>query len=78
MKTLRRATKILFWGVVLGIYLTWLGSSGWASPGDLTTVGEQFEHPIEPIRMVAGALLIAVPAVILVRAAWARLTKGDG
>ena len=47
-----------------------IGGSTWAQGVDALTAGEQFTTFTEPLRLIAGALLVAVPAVLLIRAAW--------
>lgn len=37
--------------------------------------GEQFVDPVEPFRMIAGSLLVAVPTVLLIRSGWSRVGR---
>ena len=75
MVALRRAAQILLWAVVVGLFWRWVSHTAWASLLDVTSAGEQFVDPIEALRMVTGALLIAVPAVLLIRSMWSWLER---
>jgi hypothetical protein len=68
---IRRILIIVFFGVTVGLTWTFVGHTPWAASLDVSTAGEQFTQAIEPLRMLAGALLIAVPSVMLVRSGWA-------
>jgi hypothetical protein len=75
MVVVRRAVQILLLAVLVGLLWRWIGQTTWASLVDVGSAGEQFTSPIEPLRMVTGALLVAVPAVLLIRAAWSWLEQ---
>jgi len=68
---IRRILIILFFGITVGLTWTFVGHTAWAASLDVSTAGEQFTQAIEPLRMFAGALLIAVPSVMLIRSGWA-------
>jgi hypothetical protein len=68
---IRRILVILSLASVVGLMWTFLGHTSWAGSLDISTAGEQFTLIIEPIRLMAGALLVAVPSVLLIRAGWA-------
>lgn len=72
---IRRALNIVFWAVLVGLFWRWAGQTTWASLLDVGSAEEQFTSPLEPFRMVTGALLIAIPAVLLVRSAWSWLER---
>ena len=71
MKTTQRILTILIlaFGVLLGWVL--ISKTPWAGSVDPLTAGSAYTHPIEPIRDIAGALLVAIPAVLLIRSGWA-------
>jgi len=73
VNTLRRVLFVLLAAVVVGLTWKWFGGTTWGASVDAMTAGEQFTSVTEPVRLIAGALLIAVPTVLLVRAAWAWL-----
>ena len=70
MKTTQRTLIILVFA--LGVLLVWALTSRtpWAGTVDVLTAGEAYTHPIEPLRDIAGALLVAIPAVLLIRSGW--------
>lgn len=68
---IRRIAIVVFFGTAVGLFWTFLGHTAWAAALDVSTAGEQFSHVIEPLRLVAGSLLIAVPSVLLIRSGWA-------
>lgn len=70
MKAVTRAITVLLLAVAVGIGWQWVGKSGWAAGLDVASAGEQFTTWIEPFAMLAGWLLIAIPAVMLIRSAW--------
>ena len=57
-------------GDPVGLLWSWVADTAWGSLVDAGTAGERFVSPLEPVRMVAGSLLVAVPAVLLVRSGW--------
>lgn len=73
MNTFRRVLVVLLAAVVVGLVWKWIGGSTWAQGVDALTAGEQFTTFTEPLRLIAGALLIAVPTVLLIRTAWSWL-----
>jgi hypothetical protein len=68
---IRRILIILSLAGLVGLVWTFVGHAPWAVSLDVSTAGEQFTQVIEPIRLIAGALLVAVPSVLLIRAGWA-------
>ena len=79
MKTTQRTLTILIFA--FGVLLVWalIARTPWATTVDPLTAGEGFTHPIEPFREIAGALLVAIPAVLLIRSGWswfARIALG--
>lgn len=68
---IRRILIILSLSGLVGLIWTFFGQTPWAATLDVTTAGEQFTQVVEPIRLMAGALLVAVPSVLLIRAGWA-------
>lgn len=70
-KTSTRVILIVYLAIAVGIVWRWLGRSPWANGLDIASAGEQYTTWVEPLANFAGALLIAVPAIILIRMAWA-------
>ncbi|MFV9672963.1 MAG: hypothetical protein ACNYZH_07015 [Acidimicrobiia bacterium] len=70
MKTTQRTLTILV--LAFGVLLVWalISKTPWAGIVDPLTAGNAYTHPIEPLRDVAGALLVAIPAVLLIRSGW--------
>jgi hypothetical protein len=70
VKTTQRTLTILI--LALGILLAWalISKTTWAGTVDPLTAGNAYTHPVEPLRDVVGALLVAIPAVILIRSGW--------
>ena len=70
MRTAKRVMVI--WILAFVVILVWavISKTPWATTVDPLTAGKAFTHWIEPFRELAGALLVAVPAVILIRSGW--------
>ncbi|MCL1693682.1 MAG: hypothetical protein M3096_08370 [Actinomycetia bacterium] len=70
MKTTQRTLTVLI--LAFGVLLAWalIARTPWAGTVDTLTAGNAYTQPIEPIRDIAGALLIAIPAVLLIRSGW--------
>jgi len=68
---IRRILMILSLAGLVGLVWNFLGHTPWATTLDVASAGEQFNASIQPICMIAGALLIAVPSVLLIRSGWA-------
>jgi len=71
MRTAKRVMVI--WILAFVVILVWavISKTPWATTVDPLTAGKAFTHWIEPFRELAGALLVAVPAVLLIRSGWA-------
>ena len=70
MTVVRRVVIVLIFGVAVTMAWAWIARTPWAATVDVLTAGEQFTDWVEPFRMIAGTLLIAVPAALLIRAGW--------
>lgn len=70
MTLTRRVVIVLIFGVAVTMAWAWIARTPWAATVDVLTAGEQFTNWVEPFRMVAGTLLIAVPAGLLIRSGW--------
>jgi hypothetical protein len=70
MRTAKRVTVI--WVLAFIVVLVWVAISktSWATTVDSITAGKSYTHWIEPFRELAGALLVSVPAVLLIRSGW--------
>lgn len=70
MRTTSRVAIILLSG--FWVFVGWLAVSRtpWAAAVDIPGTGELFASAVAPLRLIAGALLVAVPSVLLIRAAW--------
>ncbi len=70
MKTTQRTLTVLI--LAFGVLLVWalISKTPWAGTVDTLTAGSAYTHPIESLRDVAGALLIAIPSVLLIRSGW--------
>lgn len=68
--TVRRVMVILLLAALVGVGWAVIGRSAWAGALDVGTAGSQFTHVIEPLRMMTGWLLVAVPGVLLIRSGW--------
>jgi hypothetical protein len=75
MRTAQRVMVI--WILAFLVLLAWamISRTPWAATVDPLTAGKSFTHWVEPFRELAGALLVAVPAVLLVRSGWARFAR---
>jgi hypothetical protein len=71
MRTVKRILVVLILGLVVFAVWAAISKTPWAGTVDPLTAGSNFTHPIEPLRELAGALLVAVPSVLLIRSAWA-------
>jgi len=71
VKTTRRVLTVFIFAFVVVLIWSRIARTPWAGTVDALTAGAGFTHPIDSIRMLAGALLVAIPAVLLIRAGWA-------
>ena len=71
MRTAQRVMVIWILAFVVLVIWAVISRTPWASTVDPLTAGKAFTHWVEPFRELAGALLVAVPAVLLVRSGWA-------
>jgi len=70
MTVVRRVVIVLIFGVAVTMAWAWVARTPWAATVDVLAAGEQFTDWVEPFRMIAGTLLVAVPAILLVRSGW--------
>ena len=70
MKTVTRAITVILVAIAVGIGWQRVGTTRWAAHLDVASAGEQFTMWLEPVAMLTGWLLIAIPAVMLIRSAW--------
>ena len=70
MTTIRRVAVLLIFA--LSVFVVWvvISKTPWAGTVDPLTAGKSFSHPVEPFREIVGALLVAIPGVLLIRAGW--------
>ena len=70
MKTTQRTLTILI--LAFGVVLVWvmIAKIPWATTVEPLTAGSAYTHPVEPLRDIAGTLLVAIPAVLLIRSGW--------
>ena len=75
MKATQRTLTILI--LAFGVLLVWalISKTPWAASVDPLTAGNAYTHPIEPFRDIAGALLVAIPAVLLIRSGWSWFSR---
>ncbi len=75
MKTTQRTLTVLI--LALGVLLVWalISRTPWAGTVDVLTAGNAYTHPLEPFRDIAGALLVAIPAVLLIRSGWSWFSR---
>ena len=75
MKTTRRTLTIL--SFALGVLLAWalIARTPWAGTLDPLTAGKAYTHPIESFREIVGSLLVAIPAVLLIRSGWSWFSR---
>ncbi len=75
MTTTRRTVTILIFA--LGVVLVWavIARTPWAGTVDPLSAGKAYSHPVEPIRDIAGALLVAIPTVLLIRSGWSWFSR---
>ena len=71
MKILRHTLTVLVFAVALALAWAWIARTPWAG-GVAVGIDGGSGTPFDPMRYVLGALLVAVPAVLLVRAGWDR------
>lgn len=70
MTLFRRVVIVLIFGVAVTMVWAWIARTPWATTVDVLIAGEQFTNWVEPFRMVAGTLLVAVPAALMIRSGW--------
>jgi len=70
VKTTQRTLTVLILAFVVLLACALIARTPWAATVDPLTAGNAYTHPIEPTRDVAGAFLVAIPAVLLVRSGW--------
>jgi len=75
MIVIRRVVIVLIFGVAVTMAWAWIARTPWAATVDVLTAGEQFTDWVEPFRMIAGTLLVAVPAVLLIRSGWSWVSR---
>jgi len=75
MTVIRRVVIVLIFGVAVTMAWAWVARTPWAATVDVLTAGEQFTDWVEPFRMIAGTLLVAVPAILLVRSGWSWVSR---
>jgi small-conductance mechanosensitive channel len=75
MTTVRRVAVFLVFA--LSVFVVWavISKTPWAGTVDPLTAGKSFAHPIEPFQEIVGALLIAIPGVLLIRTTWSWFAK---
>jgi hypothetical protein len=75
MRTVKRV--VVVWILAFVVIVVWavISKTPWAATVDPLTAGKSFTHWVEPFRELAGALLVAVPAVMLIRSGWAWFTS---
>jgi hypothetical protein len=71
MTTTRRILMVFIFAIGIVLVWSWIARTPWAGTVDPLVAGEGFTHPLEPIREIAGTLLVAIPAVLLIRSGWA-------
>lgn len=75
MTVIRRVVIVLILGVAVTMAWAWIARTPWAATVDVLTAGEQFTDWVEPFRMIAGTLLVAVPAVLLIHSGWSWVSR---
>lgn len=70
MTVIRRIVVVLIFAVAVTLAWAWIARTPWADTVDVLTAGEQFTHWVEPLRMIVGALLIAIPGALLIQSGW--------
>jgi len=79
MTTVKRVAIFLIFALSVFVVWAFISKTPWASTVDPLTAGKSFAHPIEPLQEIVGALLVAIPGVLLMRTAWswfARVVPG--
>ena len=71
MRTAQRVMVIWIFAFIVLLVWAMISRTPWAVTVDPLTAGKSFTHWVEPFRELAGALLVAVPAVLLIRSGWA-------
>ena len=70
---MRSAKRVMVVGIFAFIVIVvWaaISKTPWAPTVDPLTAGKAFTHWVEPFRELAGALLVAIPTVLLIRSGW--------
>jgi small-conductance mechanosensitive channel len=67
---LKRVAILLIFALSVFVVWAFISKTPWAGTVDPLTAGKSFTHPIEPFQEIAGALLVAIPAVLLIRTGW--------
>jgi len=75
MTALRRVVVVLVFAVGVTFAWAWIARTPWAGTVNVLAAGEQFTDWVEPFRMIAGALLIAIPGSLLIRSGWSWVSR---
>lgn len=70
MTVVRRVGIVLATATAVAVGWLLVAQTPWAGSVDAVTAGEGFSHPVEALREIAGSLLVAIPATLLVRSTW--------
>lgn len=73
----RRVLVILIAAVSIGLVWEQIGQTDVAASLDPLTAGEGFTNALEPLQLIAGWLLVAVPGTLLIRSLWRRIVRPD-
>lgn len=76
MKLLNRTLTVLLFAIAVTLGLAWLARTDWAATVSVIGVGEDFEHPLEPVIRIAATVLIMVSATKLILRGWEYLWFG--
>jgi small-conductance mechanosensitive channel len=70
MTTAKRVVIFLLFAISVFVVWAFISKTPWAATVDPLTAGKSFSHPIEPFQEIVGALLVAIPGVLLIRSGW--------
>jgi hypothetical protein len=74
---LRRVLVVLIVAVSIGLVWEQIGQTDLAASLDPLTAGEGFTNALEPLQLIVGWLLVAVPGTLLIRSLWRRIVRLD-
>jgi hypothetical protein len=73
-----RTIQVLVWGVALVVTWSVVAKTAWAAGRSVVDAGPGYTSALEPLAYIAGVLLVAVPATLLVQHTHTALQRHRG